>query len=53
MPDFNEINPFSYLYDSPLEKECFKDYRGVEGIVLKIDGSVNYTPVKLSEVLSE
>lgn len=51
-PDFNEMNPFSYLYDMPMEKEYFKNYRGFEGVVLKIDGSINYTPVKLSEVLS-
>lgn len=37
----------------PLEKVYFKKYRWVEGVVLKIDGSINYTPVKLSEVLSE
>ena len=47
------MNPFSYLYDMPMEKEYFKNYRGVEGVVLKIDGSINYTPVKWSEVLSE
>lgn len=47
------MNPFSYLYDMPMEKEYFKNYRGVEGVVLKIDGSINYTSVKLSEVLSE
>lgn len=52
-PDFNEMNPFSYLYDMPMEKEYFKNYRGFEGVVLKIDGSINYTPVELSEVLSE
>lgn len=37
----------------PLEKEYFKKYGGVEGVVLKIDGSINYTPVELSKVLSE
>lgn len=37
----------------PLEKVYLKKYRGFEGVVLKIDGSINYTPVKLSEVLSE
>ena len=47
------MNPFSYLYDIPMEKEYFKNYRGFEGVVLKIDGSINYTPIKLSEVLSE
>ena len=52
-PDFNEMNTFSYLYDMPMEKEYFKNYRGFEGVVLKIDGSINYTPIKLSEVLSE
>ena len=30
-----------------------KKYGGFEGVVLKIDGSINYTPVELSEVLSE
>ena len=47
------MNPFSYLYDMLMEKEYFKNYRVFEGVVLKIDGSINYTPVKLSEVLSE
>ena len=47
------MNPFSYLYDMLMEKEYFKNYRGFEGVVLKIDGSINYTPVKLSEVFSE
>lgn len=37
----------------PLEKVYFKNYRGVEDVVLKIDGSINYTPVELSKVLSE
>lgn len=40
-------------YDMPLEKVYFKNYGGVEGVVLKIDGTINYTPVELSEVLSE
>ena len=40
-------------FDMPMEKEYFKNYRGFEGVVLKIDGSINYTPIKLSEVLSE
>ena len=52
-PDFNEMNTFSYLYDMPMEKEYFKNYRGFDGVVLKIDGSINYTSIKLSEVLSE
>ena len=37
----------------PLEKVYFKNYRGVEDVVLKINGSINYTPVESSEVLSE
>ncbi|WP_337389915.1 hypothetical protein [Prevotella sp.] len=40
-------------YDMPLEKVYFKNYGGVEGVVLKIDGTINYTPVELPEVLSE
>ena len=30
------MNPFSYLYDMLMEKEYFKNYRGFEGVVLKI-----------------
>ena len=40
-------------YDMPLEKVYFKNYGGVEGVVLKIDGTINYTPVELPEVLSD
>lgn len=50
--DFKESNPIPILFEIPLEKEYFKNFKGFEGVVIMIDGNIKYSHINSSEALS-